>query len=544
MAKEKPKTIGSTAQVNEALQKASKITGIEAPVFNEETGAKVESGNISAPGVENATRFNIPTAPTPVVANRIVESTPIPPEVDPQVVAQQKQQDQANMSDLERVRKEVLDKRELMIELGLGGMVETMDKLETKGDFTLKAEEEAGIGDKTTALNEINSQIRETELKSRREREAIENNGRLTDAQKNARLDDVSRKQASNLADLSIISATRRDDLTTAQALVDRKVELTFEPLEQKLQFQKMIYEENKDLFNTAEQRQFEIKMRDEQIQIDKDKVKFSMAENLKAQYIMNAAQAGKSNEYLQAIQRAEGQEELFAIPGIQNYSMSQEEKLDQQLTRLNISGASTRNALASLEYQNELLASAQKTALGDGSYVPTGDEDYITGGFALRMTNAEQQVRNFEDTQLIPGGKTPTIAQGAKFRAKQQLPKELQTQEVKSYLQAQENFISAVLRKESGAAISDEEYIREANKYFPQPGDGETVINQKRLSRENATASLLKASKGGYTDLLQGQSQPVGGSGLSSLSDYVDTVTQQTDTFSNWLSDFTLNKN
>lgn len=56
---------------------------------------------------------------------------------------------------------------------------------------------------------------------------------------------------------------------------------------------------------------------------------------------------------------------------------------------------------------------------------------------------------------------------------------------------QARRDFVSAVLRKESGAAISASEYANEEKKYFPQLGDSEAVIKQKQNSRIKAIEGL-----------------------------------------------------
>lgn len=56
---------------------------------------------------------------------------------------------------------------------------------------------------------------------------------------------------------------------------------------------------------------------------------------------------------------------------------------------------------------------------------------------------------------------------------------------------QARRNFVTAVLRKESGAAISPSEFANEAQKYFPQPGDSDKVIKQKQDARELAIKAL-----------------------------------------------------
>ena len=56
---------------------------------------------------------------------------------------------------------------------------------------------------------------------------------------------------------------------------------------------------------------------------------------------------------------------------------------------------------------------------------------------------------------------------------------------------QAKTNFVTAVLRKESGAAISSEEFTNEDKKYFPQPGDSQELIDQKRQARILAIDTL-----------------------------------------------------
>lgn len=56
---------------------------------------------------------------------------------------------------------------------------------------------------------------------------------------------------------------------------------------------------------------------------------------------------------------------------------------------------------------------------------------------------------------------------------------------------QARRNFITAVLRKESGAAISPAEFSNEEKKYFPQAGDTADVIAQKQAARNLAIQAM-----------------------------------------------------
>lgn len=57
---------------------------------------------------------------------------------------------------------------------------------------------------------------------------------------------------------------------------------------------------------------------------------------------------------------------------------------------------------------------------------------------------------------------------------------------------QSQRDFVNAVLRRESGAAISNSEFDNARAQYFPQPGDSAKVIEQKRRNRELATRGVL----------------------------------------------------
>ncbi len=61
---------------------------------------------------------------------------------------------------------------------------------------------------------------------------------------------------------------------------------------------------------------------------------------------------------------------------------------------------------------------------------------------------------------------------------------------------QAQINFITAVLRKESGASISPGEFVTAKKLYFAQPNDGAAVLEEKRKARESAIEGL-KAQAG-----------------------------------------------
>jgi hypothetical protein len=61
-----------------------------------------------------------------------------------------------------------------------------------------------------------------------------------------------------------------------------------------------------------------------------------------------------------------------------------------------------------------------------------------------------------------------------------------------RSYDDARRDFVNAVLRRESGAAIAESEFESANRQYFPVPGDSQEQILQKRMRRELAGRLLL----------------------------------------------------
>lgn len=57
---------------------------------------------------------------------------------------------------------------------------------------------------------------------------------------------------------------------------------------------------------------------------------------------------------------------------------------------------------------------------------------------------------------------------------------------------QAQRDFINAVLRRESGAAIAESEFENARKQYFPAVGDSQATIQQKMQNRQLATKGIL----------------------------------------------------
>ena len=71
-----------------------------------------------------------------------------------------------------------------------------------------------------------------------------------------------------------------------------------------------------------------------------------------------------------------------------------------------------------------------------------------------------------------------------------------------RQFLQAERNFITAVLRKESGAAISAGEYDQARRLYIPQAGDDAQTLQMKKQARDSAIAGIARGAGPTYKPL------------------------------------------
>jgi hypothetical protein len=100
---------------------------------------------------------------------------------------------------------------------------------------------------------------------------------------------------------------------------------------------------------------------------------------------------------------------------------------------------------------------------------------------FGTRMQNADQILNDLGKSgtnAIIPG-------------ANNALMNPLLSKNQQKAVQAQRDFVNAVLRRESGAVISDQEFANAAKQYFPQVGDSPEVIAQKAQNRKIAIAGI-----------------------------------------------------
>jgi len=123
--------------------------------------------------------------------------------------------------------------------------------------------------------------------------------------------------------------------------------------------------------------------------------------------------------------------------------------------------------------------------------------------GFSQRMELSNQLITDLEN-KIAAKGKDPNVmfptatsqAFGAIPLVGDYARTKVTSAEQQQYRQAQENWVRANLRKESGAVIGTDEMNAEIRNYFPQPGEDPILVSQKQLARQ-VTQDAMKTAAG-----------------------------------------------
>ncbi len=115
-----------------------------------------------------------------------------------------------------------------------------------------------------------------------------------------------------------------------------------------------------------------------------------------------------------------------------------------------------------------------------------------LAATYADRMHRAAGLMEPLDTTAI-------TWAQNVKEKAGNFVGYNINSPDFQRLRQSQEDFILAVLRKESGAAIGQGEFDRYAKQYFPVPGDDAATIRQKQENRKITIAGMQREAGPGY---------------------------------------------
>lgn len=149
----------------------------------------------------------------------------------------------------------------------------------------------------------------------------------------------------------------------------------------------------------------------------------------------------------------------------------------------------------------------------GERKSLPKGDQ--MTEGQANSATYADRVFEvNAALESMDPAVMTDTVQHAYSLSPGGNY---LMTPEYQQYEQLKRNFVNAVLRKESGAVISDAEFANAEKQYFPAPGDSPEVIAQKAKNRAVVAQGLARSAGSTYKPPVLEVSAPGGNTELLS---------------------------
>lgn len=128
----------------------------------------------------------------------------------------------------------------------------------------------------------------------------------------------------------------------------------------------------------------------------------------------------------------------------------------------------------------------------------PKGEPKPLTEGqskanvFGSRMAEANAVLGELADQGVTQGGIINRLGKAVAGEAGDTLTNWTQSDLQQQVTQAKRDFINAVLRRESGASISNPEFANADKQYFVQPGDSPDVIERKKRNRQLAIDTML----------------------------------------------------
>lgn len=164
--------------------------------------------------------------------------------------------------------------------------------------------------------------------------------------------------------------------------------------------------------------------------------------------------------------------------------------------------------AIEYMKDDNGRIIGFDKTKLGPGQdvtpagtgtqanpYAPPGkqpnNEQSNNANYANRMVESHSVISGLESQAADPAQRALSAIPGVGNYAVSS-----DTQKVN---QAKRDFMTAVLRRESGASISSGEFATADKQYFPQPGDSAEVMAQKRINRETTIKGVMAGAGQNY---------------------------------------------
>lgn len=228
----------------------------------------------------------------------------------------------------------------------------------TESELTATQYETQGVNTAQKELDDINSQLQVEQNALRREMERIQDNKTgASMGQVQNMVNEAESKSLRKQADLAVIQMGLQGKFNTAKAIADRAVDASMEREKNILEALKINYEDNKALFTSAEQREFDTLLSDRERKYNEELADKKAISD----YSIEAMKMGAGSDIINAIRGAKTPEDAQAIAaGFMGPRIDQERNLDMQAKLAQIE-ASRQSVLSS--QQNNVIDRAK---LGD----------------------------------------------------------------------------------------------------------------------------------------------------------------------------------
>lgn len=344
-------------------------------------------------------------------------------------------------------------------------------------------QDQYGITDNLKELKDVQLQLANNKTDSEIRQSRIAGAAGQTYNQGAREITQEQREQAIRDAGLAARAAVLQGNIETSTSLVNQAINLTYQ--DRTLRNQNLLNQIN-DLRGTVDQQTQQL-LDKEQRKYEEDQANIQRVKDaVDAAMVSGAATSADIAQLTDP--RLTDEQRLSLAQGIVARGATEERSLDMAAKRADIAQGWTsldlRREELKLSQQKlaaELADSGNKNGTLDGK--PQTQAQALVNSYANRLLESEgifsQVADEFADV-LAFGGVLPNI---------------LQSSERQQYEQAKRNFVNAVLRRESGAVISDQEFDNAEKQYFPQAGDAPEVVQQKAENRNTVINNFYRES-------------------------------------------------
>lgn len=333
-----------------------------------------------------------------------------------------------------------------------------------KNAQTARISDETAVDPSRQDLANINKQIADYNVQYRGETDATNGRGDLSDNGRQSLQTNTDSKYGRILADLTIRQSAANTNIEDLEKAADRKLALTLAPIQSDIDYFTKYALDNNDALTKNEKDKLAAIVAQKSDILDRQKDQQSIGTTALKTALENGIKL-PDNVVKQIL---DNPSQAYAIMAANNISL--ENPLDAAKKQ-----ADLNKVLADLGTGSQagIIKAANGKAL-------TADQSKVYG-FANRVSDANSIINDI-------GGQFASVGS----LIGQFAPNALQSPERQQFEQAKENFVNAVLRRESGAAISAGEFTSADKQYFPQPGDSQAVLDQKADNRQQVYQNLL----------------------------------------------------